>query len=86
MLPKVEPGFLRKSLPESPPEEGTTFENILEDTKNIYYPGVLNWESPRFFAYFPSLNQMVGAVVEMFSACFHTPGFMYAMSPSHTEL
>ena len=37
VLPKVEPGFLRKKLPASPPMKAESFEAIMNDTSNIVY-------------------------------------------------
>ena len=61
-------------------------EECISDIKNIYYPGILNWRSPRFFGYFPSKNPTTSVITEMFSTAFHSPGFIYKLSPSHTEL
>lgn len=85
-MPNVQAGFLRAAFPDYAPEEGTSLDDCVQDLKNICYPGILNWGSPRFFAYFPCRNSTTAFLSELFSTAYHTPGFMYAMSPSHTEL
>lgn len=52
--PAVSPGFLRNKLAEEPPEKGSTIEDLLHDTKEYIYPGIMLWQSPRYFGYFPS--------------------------------
>ena len=51
--PDVAPGFLRNSLPENPPENGMAIGEVIEETKQKVYPGIMLWQSPRFFGYFP---------------------------------
>lgn len=44
------------------------------------------WQSPTYFGYFPSSIAVTNVIAEMFATTFHTPGFNFAVSPSHTEL
>lgn len=86
MLPPVQPGFLRSVLSESPPEKGCSISELLYDTKKHIYPGIMLWQSPRFFGYYPSTIAVTNILAEMFATTFHSPAFSYALSPSHTEL
>ena len=46
----------------------------------------MNWQSPRYFGYFPSLVTVTNAISDVFVNVFCSPGFMYSFSPFHTEL
>ncbi len=86
VVPDVKPGFLRNLLPENPPSEAESIENILEDTKKFIIPGLTQWQHPNFYAYFPA-NMSHGAIVgDMISVAFNTPGFTWVASPASTEL
>ncbi|HEY7700012.1 MAG TPA: pyridoxal-dependent decarboxylase, partial [Vicinamibacteria bacterium] len=54
VLSPVEPGEIRKRLPAHPPETGERFEAMMRDVEEIVLPGITHWQSPSFFAYFPS--------------------------------
>ncbi len=49
-------------------------------------PGIMNWQSPKYFGYYPSSVSAVCVLADMFAASFHTPNFSYAVAPSYTEL
>lgn len=84
--PDPKPGFLRHALPESPPEEGQSIHHLIERTKSVIVPGVMNWQSPRYFGYYPSSINVTSVIAEMFATTFQTPNFSYAVAPSFTEL
>ncbi len=54
VLSRAEPGQIRASLPVDPPEQGEAFAAILADIEKLILPGVTHWQSPNFFAFFPS--------------------------------
>src|SRR6476661_2434705 len=54
VLSQAEPGQIRASLPLDPPAKGESFPAILADIEKLILPGVTHWQSPNFFAYFPS--------------------------------
>ena len=56
VLSQVKPGEIRSRLPERPPQQGEPFAAILRDVNEIIMPGITHWQSPNFFAYFPSNN------------------------------
>ena len=84
--PDVQSGFLRHALPEEAPEEGQGIEHLLERTKNAIFPGLMNWQSPKYFGYYPSSINVTSVLAEMFATTFQTPSFSYAVAPSFTEL
>ena len=52
VLPDIKPGDIAKMLPNSPPQSGENFKDILPDIDKIVMPGMTHWNHPNFFAYF----------------------------------
>ena len=86
VAPRVEPGEIRALLPEHPPEEGEPFEAVLADLDRVIVPGLLHWQSPRFFGFFPSNNSGPSVLGELLSAGIGVNGMLWATSPACTEL
>ncbi|KAI3841862.1 hypothetical protein MKW92_038059 [Papaver armeniacum] len=83
---QVEPGYLKKRLPEAAPYNPESIETILEDVTNDIIPGLTHWQSPNYFAYFPSSGSIAGFLGEMLSTGFNVVGFNWMSSPAATEL
>ncbi|XP_060180657.1 tyrosine decarboxylase 2 isoform X2 [Lycium barbarum] len=86
VLSQVQPGYLRKLLPETAPAHSETLQDILEDVQTKILPGVTHWQSPDYFAYFPSNSSVAGFLGEMLSAGISMVGFSWITSPAATEL
>ncbi|RZC72395.1 hypothetical protein C5167_035556 [Papaver somniferum] len=86
VLSQVEPGYLSKLLPDSAPNHPESLENVLADVQSKIIPGVTHWQSPGYFAYFPSNSSTAGFLGEMLSAGFNIIGFSWVTSPAATEL
>ncbi|KAJ4703062.1 Tyrosine decarboxylase [Melia azedarach] len=86
VLSQVEPGYLRKRLPESAPNNPEPIETILQDVQEHVVPGITHWQSPNYFAYFPSSGSIAGFLGEMLSTGFNVVGFNWISSPAATEL
>ncbi len=84
--PSVEPGSIRAQLPVSPPQEGEPMEAILADFERIIVPGLVHWNHPSFFAYFPANNSWPSILGELLSAGVGVNGMNWATSPAATEL
>ncbi|CAL4923195.1 unnamed protein product [Urochloa decumbens] len=82
----LEPGRLRALLPEAAPELGEPMEAVLEDVRRDILPGLTHWQSPRFFAYFPTNASAAGLAGEMLSAGLNVVPFLWAASPAAAEL
>nr|AAG60665.1 tyrosine/dopa decarboxylase [Thalictrum flavum subsp. glaucum] len=83
---QVEPGYLRKEIPDSAPYNPESIETILEDVHKQIIPGITHWQSPNYFAYFPSSGSVAGFLGEMLSTGFNVVGFNWMSSPAATEL
>lgn len=83
---RVEPGWIRRMLPERAPEEPEDFEAIAADLDRIVLPGLTNWVSPGWFAYFPCTTSGPGMLGELVAAGLDQQGMLWATSPVCTEL
>uniref|UniRef100_A0A1J3K917 Tyrosine decarboxylase 1 n=1 Tax=Noccaea caerulescens TaxID=107243 RepID=A0A1J3K917_NOCCA len=86
VLSQVQPGYLHNLLPDSAPDHPETLEQVLDDVKTKILPGVTHWQSPSFFAYYPSNSSVAGFLGEMLSAGLGIVGFSWISSPAATEL
>ncbi|KAE8688022.1 Tyrosine/DOPA decarboxylase 3 [Hibiscus syriacus] len=86
VLSQVEPGYLAKRLPTTAPYVGEPVEAILQDVQQHIIPGITHWQSPNYFAYFPSSGSVAGFLGEMLSTGFNVVGFNWISSPAATEL
>ncbi|KAM5587567.1 phenylacetaldehyde synthase-like [Rosa sericea] len=86
VLSQVQPGYLKKRLPESAPYNPEPIETILQDVQDHIVPGITHWQSPSYFGYFPSSGSIAGFLGEMLSTGFNVVGFNWMSSPAATEL
>lgn len=83
---QVQPGYLQTLLPDNAPEYPETLESVLTDIQNKIIPGITHWQSPNFFAFYPSNSSTAGLLGEMLSGGFNVIGFSWITSPAATEL
>src|SRR5207248_10991099 len=86
VLSQAKPGQVRASLPASAPEQGETFAALLKDVEQLILPGVTHWQSPNFFAFFPSNSSGPGMLGDLLSSGLGVQGMLWATSPACTEL
>ncbi|XP_058207624.1 phenylacetaldehyde synthase [Rhododendron vialii] len=86
VLSQVQPGYLHKLLPVSAPNQPESLQDVLDDVQTKILPGVTHWQSPDYFAYFPSNSSVAGFLGEMLSAGINMVGFSWITSPAATEL
>lgn len=86
VLSQVQPGYLRNLIPDAAPDCPESLADVLDDVRTKILPGVTHWQSPEYFAYFPSNSSVAGFVGEMLSAGVNIVGFSWVTSPAATEL
>ncbi|MGH9515550.1 MAG: pyridoxal-dependent decarboxylase [Terriglobales bacterium] len=86
VLSRVKPGAIRESLPLSAPAKGEEFADLLNDVEKLILPGVTHWQSPNFFAYFPSNASGPAILGDLLSSGLGVQGMLWATSPACTEL
>jgi len=85
----VEPGEILAMLDKTPPTKGfggDGWNDLTADIEQIIEPGLVHWQSPRFFAYFPCQGSLPGVMGELVAAVLNVNGMLWSTSPSATEL
>jgi aromatic-L-amino-acid decarboxylase len=86
VLSQVAPGQVRASLPTEAPQRGESFETIVHDFEQLILPGITHWQSPNFYAYFPSNASGPSILGDLLSSGLGVQGMLWATSPACTEL
>jgi aromatic-L-amino-acid decarboxylase len=86
VLSRVKPGDVRAQLPAHAPERPEPFDAVLADLDRVILPGITHWQSPGFFAYFPSNSSGPSILGELLSAGLGVQGMLWSTSPACTEL
>ncbi|XP_016958118.1 aromatic-L-amino-acid decarboxylase [Drosophila biarmipes] len=86
VAPTLDPGYLKKLLPADAPQSPESFKDVLEDFEQKIMPGVVHWNHPKFFAYFPSGNSFPSVLGDMLSSAIGSIGFSWASCPAAAEL
>ncbi len=84
--PDVQPGDIKKQLPDKAPQESESFEKQFDDFQNIIMPGITHWQSPNFMGYFPANNSYPSVLAEMLTATLGAQCMSWLTSPAATEL
>ncbi len=86
VLAQVEPGDLSAELPDSPPEQGEPFQNVLRDLDELIVPASTHWQHPRFFAYFAVTSSEPAILAELLAAALNPVALNWRSAPASTEL
>lgn len=86
VLSQIKPGEIKNQLPTVPPAESESMEQIMADVNSIIMPGITHWQSPGFFAYFPSNSSGPSVLGDLLSSGLGVQGMLWATSPACTEL
>jgi aromatic-L-amino-acid decarboxylase len=84
-----EPGAVLKQLAEEPPTVGegmALWDCVGEELQRVVEPGLMHWQSPGFFGYFPCGSSLPGVMGELASAVLNVNGMLWSTSPGATEL
>ena len=82
----VQPGQVRKALPDAPPESPEAVADILRDLDEIVVPGLTHWNHPRFFAWFANTGSEPGILGELLIATLNVNVMTWLSSPAGTEI
>ncbi|MDN0087425.1 aminotransferase class V-fold PLP-dependent enzyme [Yersinia nurmii] len=84
--PNTMPGEIKASLPMTAPEKGESFEHIMADVETLVMPGLLHWQHPHFFGYFPSNVELSSVLGDCLSTGLGVIGLSWQSSPALTEI
>jgi len=80
------PGAIRAKLPTRAPEQGEPMAAILADLDSVVMPGIVHWQHPGWFAYFPANSSYESILGELASAGLGVQGMLWSTSPACTEI
>lgn len=83
---KVQPGAIKKEIPNSPPEESESFELWMSDLEEKILPGMTHWQHPHFHAYFPGNSSYASVIAEIITAGMGAQCMVWETSPAAAEL
>ncbi|MEZ5105150.1 MAG: pyridoxal-dependent decarboxylase [Draconibacterium sp.] len=86
VLSQVKPGEIISQLPQHPPLKGETMDAMMRDIDKKIMPGITHWQSPNFFAFFPSNTSFPSILGDLVSSGLGVQGMIWATSPAATEL
>lgn len=83
---QVKPKEIFNKLPTKAPETSESIEKIFNDFREIILPGITHWQSPNFYAYFPSNSSNPSLLAEMLMSALGVQNMKWETSPAATEL
>ncbi|MDX1495294.1 MAG: pyridoxal-dependent decarboxylase [Longimicrobiales bacterium] len=86
VFPDLEPGAIRRALPDAPPEAGEGMEEILADFREIIVPGLNHWNHPAFYGYFSITASGPGILGELLASALNVNAMVWRSAPAATEL
>lgn len=96
VLSTVKPNDIYNALPAHAPDQSATtridggvpaeWSSIFADLENTILPGITHWQSPNFFAFFPSNTSGPAILGELLAAGLGVQGMLWLTSPACTEL
>jgi aromatic-L-amino-acid decarboxylase len=86
VMAQVAPGEIAARLAGHAPEEPEPFADLIRDLDDVVLPGITQWQSPGWFAYFPANTSGPSVLAELVSAGLGVQGMLWATSPAATEI
>ena len=68
------------------PQQGEAFDQIFADVERVILPGITHWQSPNFYAYFPTSTSGPAILGDLLSTGLGVQGMLWSTSPACTEL
>lgn len=71
---------MHKLLPNEIPEIAENWQDIMKDLDRVIMPGITNWQSPNFHAYYPTATSYPSIVGEIIASSLGIVGFSWVCS------
>ncbi len=84
--PAIQPGDIKKRLPEEAPGQGEPMEAVFADFQEIVVPGMTHWQHPSWFAYFSANNSPPSVLAELLTAGMGAQCMIWETSPAAAEM
>src|SRR3954467_12918035 len=75
VLSQVAPGDVRARLADAPPAAPESFAAVMADVDGPIVDGLTHWQSPSFFAYFPTNTTFPSILGDLLSSGLGVNGF-----------
>ncbi len=82
----VAPGDIYRQLPETMPEQGEPWADIMADVERIIMPGMTHWQHPGFHAYIPGNSSPPSILGEIIMTTIGAQCMVWDTSPAAAEL
>lgn len=86
VMPGVAPGSIRARLPIAAPEQPEPVSALLADLEALILPGLMHWQSPRFFGFFPANASLASVLGDLAASGLGVLGLSWQAAPALTEL
>jgi aromatic-L-amino-acid decarboxylase len=86
IIPALKPGDIMSRLPEAAPEDPEDFLELLNDLDSVVRPGLVGWQHPGWFAFFPGNTSPPSILAELAAAGLAQQGMLWSTSPATTEI
>ena len=86
VMAQTRPGEIKAALPADPPQSPEPFDAILADFDRVVMPGLLHWQHPNFFGYFPANGELSSVLGDYLSTGLGVLGLSWQSSPALTEI
>ena len=83
---RVAPGDVRRLFAETPPQTGRPIDQVLDEIDAKVLPGLVHWQHPRYFGWFPSNGLEAGVLGDLLSTGLGVVGLSWQSSPALTEI
>jgi aromatic-L-amino-acid decarboxylase len=86
VMSPARPGEIAARLPAAPPATAQGLDGIAADLDGIVMPGITHWNSPGWFAYFPSNTDLSSVLADLVSSGLGPQCMSWQTSPAATEV
>jgi len=83
---QVQPGEVRRALPDKPPQSTDSFATVLADLEQTIVPGITQVQHPMHFGWFPANASLASVLGDIASSGMGTLGISWESCPALTEL
>jgi len=83
---QVKPGEIKNHLPQKPPQEPESLDQLIADLEKIVVPGITQVQHPMHFGWFPSNASLASVLGDITSSGLGTLGISWESCPALTEV
>ncbi len=85
VMAQAQPGAIKALFAPAPPQQGTGWDSLQDDLRALF-PGLTHWQSPHFFAWFPSNAPLSSVLADLVATGLGQTGITWQASPALTEV